>query len=1077
VLRVSKLTDAEYVLEQVAGGLEDYYLGKGEAPGVWAGALAARLGLEGVVEGDELRALIDRVDPTSGTPLAVGVKQPRVRAFDATFSAPKSVSLLHALADPATASAVGIAQVDAVAAALGFLESKAAVTRRQVAGVRRREATEGWGAATFVHRTSREGDPQLHTHAVIPNLVRRVDGSWVALDGAALYRWAKAAGSVYQEQLRRNLSEALEVGWGPDRNGCRELVGISEAQRRTFSKRTAQIEAHLAAAGEKPPDARARMQADEAASLATRRHKNSDWTPAVLAGRWADEATSVDLPVGEALTGQVLAAAATGEIPPRSLKELFGRLVDPETGVCAHDARFGEARVIEAVAAMGAGSWTATDVQAITDRFLASDLVVQLVNRDWSGRSEPRWSTVAHRAVEDRVLDNLTAISERAGAAAEVSEGELAGLGPDQADAVRTLCGPGPALRTLIAPAGHGKTATLAAAASVMTAAGRPVLAVASTNQAVEQLRSAGLSATTIARFALQGTVLEPGSVVICDEVSQLPTSEAAVLLAAVAACPDGQVWFVGDPQQAQPVGAGGLAHHLTDDPSRPRMVSAELTVNRRQADPDERAALAAYRAGHIEQSQTLRDVRGWEHSPGRAEQARRAMAAAVAADVVCHGSDKVMALAVTHADCEDIADRIRRALIEEGRIGGPVLEGPGWAAQRSYQAGDRIVMHAHLRLNDGTQLSNGTTATVITAGPDGLVISADGRRAPVTVPAPFVQGRSSAGRPQVSHAWCRTVDGVQGGTWAQVHLLATPALDNYRGYVGQSRSIQPTQTWNTIPTPDPDHGGRLVGEDGTPAEQVAAAMHKARPKTFAALDDPYRIGQRLGREIVRHRRILDQKPPDHRHELDAGRADLRRAETELARARKLLERCAAEAADSTAGLRRITPGGRARRADAEGRLAYRRYEVDVLEGRVAEHTALVAELAVSQNERDRHERANAWRTQRIAQLEQQLRDHWTDAVLGAARTGNPLAYGTSRLRSAHRRLTERACTLRSGTDAEDPRRCRAETDLTQLETAAKLAIQSREMQTRRARARATQMAFSSTAEPPHVQPEIGPDL
>jgi conjugative relaxase-like TrwC/TraI family protein len=1076
VLRVSKLTDAEYVLEQVAGGLEDYYLGKGEAPGVWSGCLAARFGLEGVVEGDELRALIDRVDPDTGAPLAVGAKPARVRAFDATFSAPKSVSLLHALADPATASAVGIAHVDAVQAALGFLESKAAVTRRQVQGIRRRGSTSGWAAATFVHRTSREGDPQLHTHAVIPNLVCRVDGSWVALDGAALYQWAKAAGSIYQEQLRTNLTDELGVGWGLDRNGCRELVGISETQRRTFSKRTAQIEAHLAAAGQQPPDAKARMQADEAASLATRRHKNSDWTPAVLAERWHHEAASVDLPVGEALTGQVLAAAATGEGPPQNLKELFARLVHPETGVCAHDARFGEAQVIEQVAAMGAGAWTATDVQAITDRFLATDLVVQLVNRDRSGRSEPKWSTIAHRAVEDRVLDNLTAISQRAVAAAKVSDGDLAGLGPDQADAVRRLCGPGPALRTLIAPAGHGKTTTLATAASVMTAAGRPVLALASTNQAVEQVRAAGLPATTIARFALQGAVLEPGGVVICDEVSQLPTREAHTILAAVAACPDGQVWFVGDPQQAQPVGAGGLAHHLTADPDRPRMVSAELSINRRQADPDERAALVAYRAGHIDHSQTVRDRRGWEHSPCRAEQARQAMAAAVAADVVAHGSEQVTALAVTHADCEDIADRIRQALIDQGDIGGSILEGPGWSTPRSYQTGDRIVLHAHLRLEDGTRLTNGTTATVMAAGSDGLVITPDDRRAPVTVPASFVQERSSDGRPRLSHAWCRTIDGVQGGTWAQVHLLATPALDNYRGYVGQSRSIQPTHTWNTIPTPDPDHGGRLVGEDGTPAEQVAAAMHRAQPKTFAALDDPHRIGQRLHQEIIRHRCTLDQQPPDRQHELDVARAQLRRAETELAQARQAAERCAAESATSNAGLRRITPGGRARRADAESRLAYNQLEVGVLEQRVDGRAALVAELDVAQKERDRHDRANAWRTQRIAQLEQQLRDHWTDAVLAAARAGNPLAYGTNRLRTAHQQLTERTF-ARSDSVADDPGRRQAETDLTQLETAAKHAIQAKEVQARRARAHATQMAFSSTAEPASLQPGIGPDL
>ena len=507
----------------------------------------------------------------------------------------------------------------------------------------------------------------------------------------------------------------------------------------------------------------------------------------------------------------------------------------------------------------------------------------------------------------------------------------------------------------------------------------------------------------------------------ICDEVSQLPTREADVLLAAVATCQHGQVWFVGDPQQAQPVGAGGLAHYMTADPDRPEMVTAALTVNRRQGDPDERAALVAYRAGDIEQSRTLRDQSGWEHSPGSAEQARRAMADTVAADIVRHGAEQVVALAVTHADCEDVADRVRRSLVDSGRIGGPVLEGPGWVAPRAYQAGDRIVLHAHLRQGDGSRLTNGTTGTVIAAGPNALVITPDGREQPVTVPASFVQERSFDGRPHLSHAWCRTIDGVQGGTWAQVHLLATPVLDNYRGYVGQSRSIQPTHTWNTVPTPDPDHGGRLVTEEDAPAEQVVAAMHRARPRTFAAADDPYRIDHRLRQEIEQHRQTLVQEPPDRGQEVDAARARLQRAETELAEARRAAECCAIEAADSNAGIRRITPGGRARRADAEARLAYSQREVAVFEERVAGQAARLAELDESQKERHRHGRANAWRAQRIADLERQMRDHWTDAVLAATRTGNPLAYGSSRLGSAHQHLVAKPrawnLALRSMTD------------------------------------------------------------
>src|SRR6184192_2517421 len=86
-----KLNDAEYPLRQVALGLEEYYLGYGEAPGVWEGEFAAELGLEGVVEADHLRALLDGLHPLGGPALLPGgMRERTVKAFDATFSAPKS---------------------------------------------------------------------------------------------------------------------------------------------------------------------------------------------------------------------------------------------------------------------------------------------------------------------------------------------------------------------------------------------------------------------------------------------------------------------------------------------------------------------------------------------------------------------------------------------------------------------------------------------------------------------------------------------------------------------------------------------------------------------------------------------------------------------------------------------------------------------------------------------------------------------------------------------------------------------------------------------------------------------------
>lgn len=215
-----------------------------------------------------------------------------------------------AFATPATADMVRAAHDEAVDVALGFLEKRAAVARRQVDGVRTRVATGGWAVARFVHRTSREGDPQLHTHCLIPNLVRRADdGRHVAIDASPLLELGRAAGSLYQNHLQRALIAKLGVAWGPDRHNTRELAGVTKAQLRCFSKRSTQIEAELEEQGADYAAPALRMGADEAASLATRAIKDRALTPANLMQRWQSEASEVGLATGADLEAVVVGGA------------------------------------------------------------------------------------------------------------------------------------------------------------------------------------------------------------------------------------------------------------------------------------------------------------------------------------------------------------------------------------------------------------------------------------------------------------------------------------------------------------------------------------------------------------------------------------------------------------------------------------------------------------------------------------------------------------------------------------------------------------------------------------------------
>ena len=224
----------------------------GEEPGVWSGRQAEALGLAGRVEADDLQRLLEGRDPATGTPLGMplvdrttadGSVVRAVAGFDATFSAPKSVSVWWALTgDPGLLAAHDLA----VAAALEHLERFGATTRVRADGRRLHLDTGGLTVATFRQTTSRADDPQLHTHAVVSAKVQTADGRWLALDARYLKRHQRMLGGLYQSVLRAELSHRYGVAWGPIVNGQAELAGMPAELLEVFSKRTAQVDDALA---------------------------------------------------------------------------------------------------------------------------------------------------------------------------------------------------------------------------------------------------------------------------------------------------------------------------------------------------------------------------------------------------------------------------------------------------------------------------------------------------------------------------------------------------------------------------------------------------------------------------------------------------------------------------------------------------------------------------------------------------------------------------------------------------------------------------------------------------------------
>ena len=269
---------------RITQGIEDYYVGI-EAPGQWIGSSQQLLGLTGEVTPEALRAVFDAHHPTDGTAL-IATANRRVVAFDLSYKADKTVSLLDAWGGADVAAEVESAHSRAIDSSLAYLEEHAVFTRRGHNGVEQLVG-EGLVAARYRHFRNRNDDPHLHDHVLVPNMVRAADGRWSTIDARHLYTHAKTAGYVYQAVLRHELSTRLGVTYGPVHNGVAPIEGIPRNVVEAFSTRRAEIVEHLEAVGASS------ARAAQIATLQTRKSKEAAPDVAAIQSEWVSRARAI----------------------------------------------------------------------------------------------------------------------------------------------------------------------------------------------------------------------------------------------------------------------------------------------------------------------------------------------------------------------------------------------------------------------------------------------------------------------------------------------------------------------------------------------------------------------------------------------------------------------------------------------------------------------------------------------------------------------------------------------------------------------------------------------------------------
>jgi conjugative relaxase-like TrwC/TraI family protein len=806
VLTIATAKDAGYY-ESREFALDDYYGEEGRALGTWVGREAAALGLAGSTAPGDLGTLLSVRHPGDGSRLA---GRTRNAGFDLTFTAPKSVSVLAAVSDASLNAAVVAAHEAGVSAGLRYLETNECFVRRGAGGAVVIGA-RGFVGAAFTHELSRSGDPHLHTHVVIANVVRGEDGRYSAPDMRPVFAAAKTAGTIAEAVTRQELTRTLGVEWGPVRSGTADIAGMPEDVLREFSTRRAEIAevaldrgvTGLAAVGSIQRQTRDRKRQID------RREVVADWR-----ARAAEHGLGVD-------ELRALVPGRPREPAQVEADRLWTDLAGP-AGLTKADSTFDRRAVIRGIAEAHPDGIDLPALEASADAFIAAHAIAVSPG----GHGRPARFTAAEMLETERrllaVADERTTWSVAASAAAA---GVAHGLGDDQQHAVHHLVDGHGRVVCLEARAGRGKTTALAAVNEAYLLAGVPVAGTAWQGEAARTMQSeAGIPSETAARLLAHLRVQEPppGAVLVVDEASTMPTRAIAELAEAMSRV-DGRLILVGDRAQLPSIDAGGAFAALVD-----RLGAAELTENRRQLDPIQARIADLLGDGRAADALRLLDRAGGLHAHEDPDEARR-MLIDDWSSAALRDPSRALMLAHDRADVDALNRAARNVLDRAGWLGPTRLV----AAGREWAAGDRLIC----RRNDyrhEIDVRNGTRGTVeaVDPGAAALVLRTDdGRR--VSLPADYLE--------HAHHGYAVTGHAAQGITVDRTYLLATPGRGSAEwGYVVASRHRTELQVY-------------VAGaEPGTARQDLLLAWTRSQAKGLVIEQLERPIRERPGRGLSR---------------------------------------------------------------------------------------------------------------------------------------------------------------------------------------------------------------------------------
>ena len=463
-------------------------------------------------------------------------QEDRQMGWDLTFSAPKSVSLAWAFADNKHKKEIEKAHMEASRWAFGFIEEK--ITTRLGQGGRIRQ-TALISAASFLHFTSRQGDPQIHSHFVIPNLSIGRDGKIRTIVSKQFYTYKMTVGAFYQAELcmqMQKLGYRIEEGV----KGTFRLSSVDRNTERTFSKRSEEINLMAAKLG-------ADFYVAQRGVVLLTRPSKTYTTLEERSNVWGKEVKTFGLKTN-------FKRWSDDQTPSTNINhaEIFKKI---KSNLTEKSSYFQEKDILLEIAKAYQGITGIKGIQKVYQVFMQHSYIVVLgINKNRS----IVYSTVEMQEVEKEILSLTTKINKEKfpKVAIDKSQVDWNKLSDEHKQAIKTATNEF-RLVVIEGKAGTGKTTTLRNVKDIYEKSGIQVEGVSFTGRAANELQiQSNIKSKTIHSW-LNQTEFIKNSVLVVDEAGLIGSRQLYKMLKK-AEMNNSKVILVGDPKQLQPIEAGG---------------------------------------------------------------------------------------------------------------------------------------------------------------------------------------------------------------------------------------------------------------------------------------------------------------------------------------------------------------------------------------------------------------------------------------------------------------------------------------------------------------------------------------